>query len=95
MYLGRIVEIGAKADILTEPRHPYTRALFASAPGGKSAGVGASDTAMLSGDPPSPLNPPSGCRFRTRCPLAFDRCKEQTPILDPIGPTHSVACHLY
>jgi oligopeptide transport system ATP-binding protein len=86
MYLGRIVEEGRTSDVFRAPRHPYTRALLAAVPG---QGVRA---VPLEGDVPSPINPPSGCRFRTRCPYAEAICAEQLPPLE--GGGHAAACHL-
>ena len=91
MYLGRIVELASAADIYAFPRHPYTQALLASVP---SLEPGAAPRPVrLSGDVPSPLAPPSGCAFHPRCPLAEERCSEQTPELRRIA-GHEVACHL-
>jgi peptide/nickel transport system ATP-binding protein len=99
MYLGRIVETGPVEKIYRAPRHPYTRALFASKP---TLDPDRRTTEMpLTGDPPNPINPPSGCRFRTRCAFAQAICADATPVLSaPFGmpPTdgleHLVACHL-
>jgi peptide/nickel transport system ATP-binding protein len=91
MYLGKIVEIGAKRQIFTAPNHPYTEALLSSVPipepGAKRARI------ILKGDVPSPMRPPAGCRFHTRCPYAFDRCRTEEPLLRPVGQGHLAACH--
>jgi oligopeptide/dipeptide ABC transporter ATP-binding protein len=87
MYLGRIVEEGPAAEVFADPKHPYTRALLAAVPG-QGRGV----AALLEGDAPSPINPPSGCRFRTRCPHAVEVCAAQVPLLADHG--HRAACHL-
>jgi oligopeptide transport system ATP-binding protein len=85
MYLGRIVEEGPAEDVLGAPRHPYTRALVAAMPGAQTK------TPPLEGDVPSPIAPPSGCRFHTRCAFAAERCRAETPRLEGVG--HAVACH--
>jgi peptide/nickel transport system ATP-binding protein/oligopeptide transport system ATP-binding protein len=86
MYLGRIVEEGTAEALYQSPQHPYTRALLSAVPG-----LGR-ERIMLRGDPPSPTSPPSGCRFRTRCPEAVDVCAEAEPPLVDIGLGHRVAC---
>ena len=91
MYLGQVVEIGAKSDLFPAPRHPYTRALLNAAP---SRNRGKTRFSTIKGDLPSPANPPSGCRFHTRCPKVQDRCRSDMPVLAPIAPGHEVACHL-
>jgi oligopeptide/dipeptide ABC transporter ATP-binding protein len=96
MYLGRVMERAAKADLFAAPRHPYTRALLASTPRvdaarGEAALARAARSA-LSGELPSPLAPPSGCVFRTRCPYAIGRCAEVVPPLEPAGGVHAAAC---
>jgi oligopeptide/dipeptide ABC transporter ATP-binding protein len=90
MYLGRIVEEGPPDEICTRPRHPYTAALLSAVPVADNAGR--PGRIVLSGDPPSPINPPSGCRFRTRCPYATDRCAAEEPQLRRLGGSE-VACH--
>ncbi|WDZ85187.1 ABC transporter ATP-binding protein [Micromonospora cathayae] len=92
MYLGRIVEIGDRVDIYQRPQHPYTRALLSAVP--DVTGVGTGGRIRLTGDVPTPLDPPSGCRFRTRCWKATDRCATETPALVPRdGGNQSTACH--
>ena len=91
MYLGRIVEQGPMEEVLTGPRHPYTRALLAAAP--RMAGR-ERQVAVLPGDPPSPLAPPPGCAFHPRCPEAFALCRAVAPRATPIGAGHWAACHL-
>jgi oligopeptide transport system ATP-binding protein len=92
MYLGRIVEIAEKRELFAHPRHPYTQALLASVP---VANPKAKRLApMIDGDVPSPINPPAGCAFHTRCRYAMDRCKIERPALADSGPQHQVACWL-
>ncbi|MGW1058468.1 ABC transporter ATP-binding protein [Micromonospora rubida] len=92
MYLGRIVEIGDRADIYERPQHPYTRALLSAIPDVTTLGPGG--RIRLTGDVPTPLNPPSGCRFRTRCWKAQDVCATEEPALKPRdGGAQSTACH--
>ena len=90
MYMGRIVEIGVTDDVYHRPRHPYTRALLSAVPAAR--GGPARTRMILKGDPPSPLDPPSGCRFRTRCPHALPACAEATPPLRAAIGGHAVAC---
>jgi oligopeptide transport system ATP-binding protein len=90
MYLGRLCEISDADEIFVEPRHPYTAALLWSVPG--VAAVGRTRV-RLSGEPPAPIDPPSGCRFHTRCPLAQERCAVEVPELREVTPGHQVACH--
>ena len=93
MYLGRIVEEGPVEAVFRTPRHPYTRALLDAHPDPYALGA-ADETAAISGDIPSPLDIPSGCRFRTRCPYATDICETDDPALAPDDRPHRVACHV-
>jgi oligopeptide/dipeptide ABC transporter ATP-binding protein len=93
MYLGRLVEIGTGDDIYRRAAHPYTDALIRTIPVPDPLVEKSKTDAGISGELPSPLNPPSGCRFRTRCPRAQDRCAEAVPELRPFSPTQSAACH--
>ena len=91
LYLGRLVEIGTRAQIFATPRHPYTQALLRAAPR-PDPGHFQSDVA-ITGEPPSPLNPPNGCHFHTRCPLANARCASELPALEHVAGGHQVRCH--
>jgi len=93
MYLGRIVELARTRELFADPLHPYTKALLAAAPVPNPRRT--RERIVLRGDVPSPVNPPSGCRFHTRCPMAFDRCKVDDPQLLTPGDGRQVACHLY
>jgi oligopeptide/dipeptide ABC transporter ATP-binding protein len=92
MYLGKIVELGSCADVYATPLHPYTQALISAAPI-PDPDVDRSKRIILQGDLPSPANPPPGCSFHTRCPIAQDICKQDMPELREITPGHLSACH--
>ncbi|MBW6507538.1 MAG: ATP-binding cassette domain-containing protein [Rhodobacteraceae bacterium] len=91
MYLGEIVEMGPVDDVLANPRHPYTQSLLSAVPEIEPRGRKA--RVRLKGDLPSPLQPPSGCKFHTRCPLAIDICRTLAPVSEDVGPGHQAACH--
>jgi peptide/nickel transport system ATP-binding protein len=92
MYLGKIVELAPKRAIFAAPKHPYTQALLSAVPVPEP---GANrERIILKGDVPSPINPPKGCRFHTRCPYVFDRCRTEEPALTTVGDGHVAACHL-
>ena len=96
MYLGSIVEVGPRHDLYSRPRHPYTAALLSAVPVPDPDEADRRHPVVLSGDLPSPVSPPSGCRFHPRCPKAQDRCAVEVPVLEPRlgdGPDHRAACH--
>ncbi len=93
MYLGRIVGSGTSEDIWREPAHPYTRALLGAAPVADPKVARKRKREILQGELPSPLNPPPGCAFSARCPLAQDKCRAERPILRPLSGDRKVACH--
>jgi peptide/nickel transport system ATP-binding protein len=92
MYLGKICEVGSPDDLYATPAHPYTAALLRSIPVPDPT-VPPVQSGLITGDLPSPIDPPAGCRFRTRCPLAQERCALEEPVIRPVGDGHYVACH--
>ncbi|MFM8681313.1 MAG: ABC transporter ATP-binding protein [Alphaproteobacteria bacterium] len=92
MYLGKVVELADKQTLFREPQHPYSQALIAAAPIPNPRAR--RERMVIEGDVPSPVNPPSGCRFHTRCPFASDRCRSEEPQLRQVAQGHLVACHL-
>lgn len=94
MYLGNLVEIGTSDEIIFHNAHPYTQSLISAIPVADPVTARKSQRIILQGDVPSPLNPPSGCPFRTRCPRATEKCAREKPILREISPGHLAACHL-
>jgi oligopeptide/dipeptide ABC transporter ATP-binding protein len=92
MYLGRIVELADKKALFGSPQHPYTEALLSAVP--VPDPTVQSKRIILEGDVPSPIRPPPGCHFHTRCPYAVDRCRSETPVMREVAPDHFAACHL-
>ena len=93
MYLGKIVEMADADELFSRPLHPYTEALLSAIPAARP-GV-TKERILLTGDVPSPLNPPTGCRFHTRCPKAMAECKAEEPVWKEVARGHFTACHLY
>ncbi|GKU76956.1 ABC transporter ATP-binding protein [Paenibacillus sp. L3-i20] len=93
MYLGKIVELAESSELYDNPRHPYTRALLSAIPIPDPEVEATRERIVLKGDLPSPINPPKGCQFHTRCPIATDKCKTDEPKLVDIGRGHLAACH--
>ena len=94
MYLGQMVELGESYELCSHPIHPYTQTLLSAVPLPDPVKSRARQRILLEGDIPSPLDPPSGCRFHTRCPYATERCSAEQPKLKEYGPGHFAACHL-
>jgi oligopeptide/dipeptide ABC transporter ATP-binding protein len=93
MYLGRLAELGETERLFAEPKHPYTQALLSAVPSVKQRKT--KQRMLLTGDVPTPFNPPQGCRFHTRCPMAMKECSEVEPVWHDTGDGHYVACHLF
>ncbi len=93
MYLGGLVEYGDTKDIFQAPLHPYTKALFSAIPIPDPHAK--MNRMVLQGSIPSPANPPSGCKFHTRCPYATERCKTEVPVQHEVGAGHYVVCHRF
>ncbi|MGB0750532.1 MAG: oligopeptide/dipeptide ABC transporter ATP-binding protein, partial [Gammaproteobacteria bacterium] len=94
MYLGQIVEQADRVSLFSKPLHPYTWALLSAVPSADPSAKDRGQRVRLQGDPPSPIDPPAGCRFAPRCPFAEERCKVETPKLRTFGENHVAACHL-
>lgn len=94
MYLGKLVELADSWELISNSVHPYTKSLISAIPEADPKTARASHRIPLQGDVPSPLNPPSGCRFRTRCPYASEKCTAECPSLKEVSPGHWAACHL-
>jgi oligopeptide transport system ATP-binding protein len=92
MYLGKIVEVAPKSELFANPRHAYTRALLSAIPVPDPSIERQRQRIILGGDIPSPVNPPKGCRFHTRCPVAIDRCRAEAPTWQEVSPGHTAAC---
>lgn len=95
MYLGQLVEVSDAGEIYRNPLHPYTKGLLGSIPVANPKLARQKEKSSIEGDIPSPINPPSGCRFHTRCPYATQACSEAVPQMKDVGSGHMVACHLY
>ncbi len=94
MYLGHLVELASSADLYGETLHPYSQALLSAVPVPDPNAEAQKKRVILSGDVPSPINPPPGCPFAGRCPRVCDRCRKETPVLKELRPNHFVACHV-
>jgi oligopeptide/dipeptide ABC transporter ATP-binding protein len=94
MYLGKIVEIADRDELFANPKHPYTQALLSAVPIADPRKERARQRIILQGDLPSPINPPKGCAFNTRCPYVMDKCREQAPRQAEVARNHLASCHL-
>lgn len=94
MYLGKVVEAGQSAEIFKTPAHPYTQALLSAVPSPNPLVEANRQRIILKGDPPSPMDPPAGCHFHTRCPIVEDICRQAVPVLEPKAGTSQAACHM-
>lgn len=95
MYLGKLVELTTSDELYAKPAHPYTQALLSAIPVPDPNIAKANRRILLTGDVPSPINPPSGCRFRTRCSKVMEKCAKEEPVFKEVSPNHFCACHLY
>ena len=95
MYLGSFVELASNEVLYSSPKHPYTQALISAIPEADPDYESQKEKTKLEGELPSPLNPPSGCKFRTRCKYATERCAQEPPVFREVEPDHFVACHLF
>ncbi len=95
MYLGKVVELAPAKELFDNPMHPYTKALFSSIPIPDPELARRKERVRVTGEPPSPINPPKGCRFHPRCPYATDRCRKEEPRFKEVSKDHWVACRLY
>lgn len=95
MYLGSFVELASNEVLYSSPKHPYTQALISAIPEADPDYESQKEKTKLEGEVPSPLNPPSGCKFRTRCKYATERCAQEPPVFREVEPEHFVACHLF
>ena len=93
MYLGSLVELTGSTEIFANPIHPYTKILMSAIPVADPDAGGAKNRMEIKGEVPSPINAPSGCKFRTRCPYATEICAQEAPTLKEVAPDHFVACH--
>ena len=95
LYLGQIVELAESERLYREPLHPYTQALISAVPRPRPESKRVRQLSRIEGDVPSPIDPPTGCRFHTRCPHKMDVCVSELPVLRDVGAGHRVACHLH